>query len=873
VTRALPMLRWNSLAETFPIRFGRYDLVERLAVGGMAEVFLATVPGEHGFAKHVVIKRLLPHLAREPGYTAMFIDEAKLTARLVHPRIAQTYELGRVGEQLFIAMEAVDGVDVLALLRELAARHDRVPVDLAVWVAHEVLDALEYAHTMRGSEGEALGVVHRDISPSNVLLSRRGDVKLVDFGIARAAEPNRHHRTKSGTLKGKYGYMSPEQVLEQPVDARSDLFSVGIVLSEMLMGRRLFAAPNELDVLLMVRDAKLTRLDEYGADIDPALDHIVRKSLERLPAARWSSAAEMRDALDEWLFQKRLRVTTKRVAEIVESVYEPVRHRRRAGLAADLAALDVPEVLSPGDHAAVAETRASPSGPARAPTTVESPRGLRPDLRRAASAHDDSDGIPRGLLAPTDSLPIVVVEEIPAPLDVGSSASRSRPVVRIPPKEATTPPPTRDDRVTVPNRPLTAPPPIPPVPPRGSVGTPIARVTPRPFVAPRPPGEVSGPSDEDVDAAFAGLELGPAGDRPRTHTDVVDLDGDPLGDLALEVEPEPSRPTVSAPAAPALPRLGGDRDSIPERPLAAQPSVRYSSIEAAVSALSRVKPDQSTTELDGTLVPGKRRPTGEVPALTADDLRRAATKPPPELVVDIDDTPAENGDFAAIPPLKVLYRIMSARKSGLMTAKVGAITKEIYVREGMPEYVSSNVSSELFGNWLVSEGVLSPGELAMALAMMPHYGGKLGDTLVGLGLLKPLEVFRHLTRQVRQKLIDVCTWNKGHYAWYLNRLNPREAFPLDLNAFEVLGAGALALPDAATEHWLARNRDVRLRATKLGKFSPDRFEIPGLHSLYDLLDGRKKVAEVLGRYTDAAERARALRMVMLLEMCELAIPL
>ena len=301
----------------FPVGFGRYQLVERLAIGGMAELFVAITPGEHGFTKKVVIKRLLPHLVEDETYNAMFIDEAKLTARLVHPKIAQTFELGKVDDALYIAMEFVDGIDVLALLREFAAKRRRVEPQLAAWIAHEILDALDYAHNIRGEDGKALGIVHRDISPSNVLMSVRGDIKLVDFGIARAVDPDRAHKSKSGTLKGKYGYMSPEQVIEQGLDNRSDLFSVGVVLAELLTGRRLFAAANELDVLLMVRDAKLHRFDKYGADIEPELASIVRTALKKSVEERWQNAAAFRDALSEWLYEQRHRITPKQVAEVV----------------------------------------------------------------------------------------------------------------------------------------------------------------------------------------------------------------------------------------------------------------------------------------------------------------------------------------------------------------------------------------------------------------------------------------------------------------------------------------------------------------------------------------------------------------------------
>jgi len=260
-----------------------------------------------------------------------------------------------------------------------------------------------------------------------------------------------------------------------------------------------------------------------------------------------------------------------------------------------------------------------------------------------------------------------------------------------------------------------------------------------------------------------------------------------------------------------------------------------------------------------------------VPPPSAAELARKRELTPPALP-EIPEAPDDAGEFSTTAPLRVLFRLMTARATGLLLVAVGGIKKEIYVRDGQPEYVSSNVASELFGNYLVSKAVLSDGELAMALAMMPHYGGKLGDTLVGLGLLKPLEVFRHLTRQVRTKIIDVCTWNKGSFGWYAGRENPREAFPLDFNAFEILGAGAMAQSDDFIEAWIARNGAMRLRAARTRRVGPERFEVTGLVELCDMLDGKRTVADLVEASPDRNERLKTGRMLCLLESCELARP-
>jgi eukaryotic-like serine/threonine-protein kinase len=722
----------------FPSGFGRYQLVERLALGGMAELFVASAPGEHGFQKKVVIKRLLPQLVGDATYNAMFIDEAKLTARLVHPKIAQTFELGKVDDQLYIAMEYVDGIDVLALLREFAAKRRRVAPQLAAWIAHEVLDALDYAHNLIGDENKRLGVVHRDISPSNVLLSVRGDVKLVDFGIARAVDPERAHKSKSGTLKGKYGYMSPEQVIEQNLDARSDLFSVGVVLAELLTGRRLFAAANELDVLLMVRDAKLHRFEKYGSDIERGLADIVRKALKKPVDERWQSAAVFRDAVAEWLFEQRHRMTSRQVADVVADLREAVIERRNRP------ALTIDAPPSPDDLAV-----------GRAPS---------------------EDAAPVIMIEAGDSMPVVAVtyEDIPIdmdrPISVSDLAAKATEAQRV-------------DTVG------TRPPPIP-----------------------------------EKKAQPRAIEI-PAFDPGRSG--VIDL---PIAD------------TISA-AVEAITVADEDLLAAPE-----------DSQMRAFDDLTEPPPAREKT----------RPPTAE------EALRKRPPTPP--ALADIAEPPDDAGEFGTTSPLRVLFRLMTARATGLLVVAVGGIKKEVYVRDGQPEYVSSNVASELFGNYLVTKGVLSDGELAMALAMMPHYGGKLGDTLVGLGLLKPLEVFRHLTRQVRSKIIDVCTWNKGSFGWYAGRENPREAFPLDFNAFEILGAGAMTMSDDHTESWIARNNSMKLRASRTRRVGPERFEVKGLVQLCEQLDGKKSVGDIVEAQEDRAERLRVGRMLCLLEACDLARP-
>lgn len=275
-----------------PIPYGRYLLLERLAIGGMAEVWLAGALDQPG--RRYAVKRLLPTLADDPAFVTMFLDEARIGAQLDHPGIVPVHDLGREGSSYYMAMEYLAGQDLRALLARL--RHDgsRLPPALSAFVAAEAALALDHAHRALGQDGAPLHVVHRDLSPANVLLGYDGRVAVIDFGIAQAAF--RAHR-EDAVLRGKFGYLSPEQVRGLPVDRRADVFSLGAVLHELLTGHRLFHGPSDLAVLQRVRAAQVPPPSARNPAVPAALDAVVLRALAREPADRYPWASELADAL------------------------------------------------------------------------------------------------------------------------------------------------------------------------------------------------------------------------------------------------------------------------------------------------------------------------------------------------------------------------------------------------------------------------------------------------------------------------------------------------------------------------------------------------------------------------------------------------
>jgi serine/threonine protein kinase len=293
-----------------PIPFGKYTLFERIGRGGMADVFKARIQGPAGFERTFVVKRILPHLSDDPSFTKMFIDEAKIAAKLNHPNIVQVFELGAVDEEYFMSMEYVRGHDLAETMRTLWARVGPPRPEMVAYVGREMCRALAYAHEFTSDDGQSLGMIHRDISPSNVMLSYDGAVKILDFGIAKAlGGDTAEEGTKSGTLKGKFAYMAPEQTVSNEIDRRIDIFATGIVLHEILTGRRLFKGENDMQTIERVRRCEVLPPSLHNPLCPPELDAIVLQALAKNREDRFQSASEMADALDDVVYAARFQPT------------------------------------------------------------------------------------------------------------------------------------------------------------------------------------------------------------------------------------------------------------------------------------------------------------------------------------------------------------------------------------------------------------------------------------------------------------------------------------------------------------------------------------------------------------------------------------
>ena len=564
------------MSEERPL-LGPYHIERRLATGGMAEVFVARREGLHGFQKRVALKRILPQFSSDSDFVGMFIDEARLAAQLEHPNIVQVFDFGTLGEDLVLVMELVDGSNVSRLLRT-GPPETPIPWDVALHVAYQTAQALDYAHNVLDQYGQSLEFVHRDVSPANILLTRTGHVKLTDFGIATVR--SRAPTTEDGQVRGKLGYMSPEQVLGKELIGKSDVFTLSTVLAEMLIGEPLFQGESELNVLLQIRDADLRVLARCERRIPQDIRQLVLRGLQKDAAERPTAGA-----------------FAEACAEIM----------RRRGM------------------------------------------GHGPDRLGRLLAQ----------LGLTDAEPPDVRESV---------------------------------------------------------------------------ADVSSLVDSDLMDGAGHDVLGPQPATSPTIYRVLLSDGSEMGPMSY-------------------PRL-----------------IQLLTTGVVDSRSCRI------AKSDGTYVEPARIP----------ELTRFVTSPGLQWKLEELAQAEKQGQLRAATLLPVVYDIVANQETGVLHLWQRNRRKKIYFVAGRPEFVASTDKSELLGEHLVATGRCLRMEIEMALALLPKYGGRLGDALVGLGILRPVELFRAITDQVRGRLMEAFRWRRGEWAFVTGARSHEETFPLGQDPYELL---------------------------------------------------------------------------------------
>ncbi len=518
--------------------FGHYRLLRQIAVGGMAEIYLAKSRGIGGFEKFVALKVIHPNYSADEHFIQMLIDEAKITVQLQHVNIGQIFDLGRIGDQYFITMEFVDGADLFKVLRRASEIEYDVPVEVAAFVVQEVCAALDYAHHKNDDLGRPLEIIHRDVSPQNVLISYAGEVKVVDFGIAKAAL--RARQTAAGVIKGKYYYMSPEQAWGDPVDQRSDIFSTGILLYEILTGQMLYLEEDLTLLLDMVRKADIEPVSRRRREVPPELEAIVMKALRKRPEDRYQSAHDLQDALQRFLYQYAPDMSASKLAATMARVLgeprtQPPPVLPPAPLLGRSAAIQTREIderllMSRADFApdrehsvifrldSVLQPVDMRGGKMHVSTSDE--LDFSTQEHTTLSAPPDFEAVPeRGSLdglfedldlssAPRRRQDATASVTVPMPMPPDPLDEDTPPVLMVHPPPAVSPPPPR----AATGRRSSIPPPMPPMPSPGGVPPPTRRGTPSPR------------RFEGLPGAFEGEAI------PRTRQPTRQMFGGPPGD-------------------------------------------------------------------------------------------------------------------------------------------------------------------------------------------------------------------------------------------------------------------------------------------------------------------------------------------------------
>ena len=769
--------------------FGRFELLDRIGIGGMAEVWRARVAGVGGFEKILVVKKILPAFASNKTFVDMLLAEARLCAVLQHANIVQTYENGEIDGQYYIAMEYVPGPDLFKVLSRATQVQMRIPTEMCLFIAAEAAKGLHYAHNAKDHYGRPLHIIHRDVSPSNIIISEAGEVKVMDFGVARATpggQPN-ENATRSGVLKGKLGYMSPEQVTGQPFDNRSDIFSLGIILYESLTLKRLFLAKTDLETLVNIRDARLEHKFKKHAYIDENVRNVLRKALARDVNERYPSAIAMHDDIMTLLFQQKVQVSNSALANFIVKLFDPA-----------LQATPLPNVhpASPPQDLQnqLRDRETRPQRPVSPASQPVEPGRVVPASQQAgtvpASRTDGQGYVPSSasLSFSADDMRRIrekIAEKraaLGAPDPMGGG---DRPKVPPVPELA-----GLDLRSTGRNQQTDVPLEMPPLPeraparpvdtgavtdPEGSVGSEatltLSATTHRP--SSRPDSIQTAPVVMVRESQRVGHGLGQTTQTMGTLEEQY-RNADGPGEVSSTVSfvgvtgREPESYTIAALGKAPTPlfrlRTGDGKEFGPLTP---------SNLETMLRTRTATVEDLVSVN-DGPFVP-----IAELESL-AEMVSTALASP---------GTPKLQGPLSQWMFVRLIYRMYADRATGCLELRRGHLVKSIFFRRGRTQYIASNQHNELLGPFMVQNGFISQADIDLAMQRAKQTGGRLGDLLIGMNLIKPFQLYQVLERQLRAKFIDAFAWDSGTFAYFEDSAPPGDIVPLDIDPIAALGEG------------------------------------------------------------------------------------
>ena len=761
----------------FPMHFGKYELLEPIGAGGMAEIFKARQSGIEGFEKILVIKRILPGFAANRAFIRMLIDEAKLSSVLQHPNIVQIYDLGQVEGQYYIAMEFVHGKDVLRLLSRCVKLKRRIPLKITLYCVSEVCKGLSYAHAARDLRGEPLHIIHRDVSPSNIILSFEGAVKIMDFGVARAR--TQQIETRSGVLKGKLGYMSPEQVTGRDLDFRSDIFALGTILYEAITLKRLFLGRTDLDTLTNIRDVKIEPRLKRHHYIPGPIKEIIRTALARRPEDRYPTAMEFHDALVDYMYEKRLRVRPRDLGDFIRGLFDDDGDVR----------LRVPTVTTPEDQeleAAAEELEPSDSGEevgATSGASEDSPpvsemRELPVGYDQTSREEASEGALEEARGAPETSTPEEPREEVPPPpLDERGSEPRFSAEIW----SSGTPPSViasagEDQSDDPAGAPLDTPFSVDEVSAPGSASG---------QGLPRPGSGAAEAARGMPDTAYRGRGGGGSYDSGSVKLPQAS-DG-----LTGDQERLVASGTMSIPGVPKF-RVAETTENSGEVPDSIAVRLGHSTFRLRDSAGNIFGPvsfsnfinlikARTVTESEMVSVDGDEwRPARSIPGIR--EIQQALFRPEGR-------QPLFNEAVQHLTIPRILYRLWAGRYSGKLKFSYKTTRKEIYLLGGKPQYVASSLKGELLGSFLVARKIVSPQQLQTAIQRMTGTREKLGDALVDLSYLRHHELFDTFERLHRRKLLQIFVWNTGRYEFFEGARPPRGVVLLDQDTPRLIAEG------------------------------------------------------------------------------------